>query len=233
MPLPNDPSAVLVGVLSPVLVFVGVAVAWRGVSRTREEWRQDLMLLPWAFATALLWHPGLVRGLVGSRPGEAFPTLSGAGRLGLAGAAVVAGLAVLALSIAKTRALRDALARRAILAPAAADLAATATLALAALALGWTLLRGRYGGASSEPGTGSVLEGASGAARLRALLFPTADGAFVEHAASLFLWTTVLACLLGWLLAVRLRRRSLGALQAGAAAAALAASWSIVSLALP
>ena len=206
-----------------------MAFAWRGVEATRSARRQDLALLPWALVIAVAWHPGLMWGLVASRAGDSFFTLSRAAGGGLVLIALVASLALFALSAMKTRALRRAFSRRATLAPAAADLFATALLAIAALALAPQLFYAYYRLVFPDLPDRWVLHGLPSAARLRALVRPVASGSLADHAAALVLWTLVLACLLGWLLAVRRRRRPLGRWRAAAALSALAALWTLGS----
>lgn len=216
-----DPATVVGGLLSPALVFLAVIVPWRGVLSTRNDLHQDLMLLPWALVTAVLWHPGLLRGLLGSHHGDPLP-----GSALLATVLCIASLVLFAGSVMKTRTLRRRFMRRATLAPAAADLVLTMLLGLLSIVLVSPLLRAAYHKLFAGPVPVAGFETPSLAGRLRSLSVPVADGSLAEHAAAVVLWTLLIACLFGWLLDVRRRRRSLGALQAGAVAAGLALlSW--------
>jgi len=230
--LPIEPADVLGAALSSLLVFLCVVFAWRGTASTRLERRQDLLLLPWALVVAVAWHPGFLRGLGVSRRDDPFVTLSGADGIGLAVIALVASLALFALSVAKTRALRRVFARRASLVAATADLLATVLLALAALALAPQLFYAYYRLVFPDLPSKWVLSGLPSAEQLRALLRPLPGDPLADQAAALTLWTLALACVLGWMLDVRRRRRPLGAWQAATFLGALAAFWALLSAAL-
>lgn len=227
-----DPAALGTALLSPLLVFVCVAIAWRGLGLARVPWRQDVLLVPWAFATAVAWHPGVLQGSLASRAGDSLFTLPPGARAALVAIALVAGLVPLALSVAKTRALRRAFERRASLLPAALDLVASVSLGLVSLALAPQLFYAYYRRLFPDLPSQWVVEGMPSSERLAALARPAAAGSLADHAAALFLWTLALACLLGWLLDVRQRRRPLRAAQAATAVAAPAALWSLGALAL-
>lgn len=190
--------------------------------------------MPWAFATAVLWHPGLTsalfeRALFAPLPEDSFLTLSTGGRSALVLVAVLAGLALVLLSVRKTRALRQAFMRRATLAPAALDLVATVLLGLGALALAPQLFYTYYRRLIPDLPAQRVIEGLPSAGRLRDLARPLANGSLAEHAAALALWTLLIACLLGWMLDVRRRRRALGRLPAAAIVAVPATLWALAT----